>query len=291
MLHHLEWHRLSGRLGGCRRALAGLLLGFAAMALAACMDLETVVRVEADGSGTISDRIVMSNEVYEMVKSMAPEGQAAPLFNEEELRAAAYSYGEGVTFLSAEGIETDTGKGYVAHYAFADINLIRVGQDPGDKMPGGGGVDSAAGEEQGKFTTFSMQPGRPASLTIHWPVDQGEQEKAQEWEAAEMDEATTAQSPEQQEAAMAMMKTAFKDLHMAMHVEVAGEIFETNAMHLNGSRITLVDIAFAEFLQNEEALQALAAKQNQSVSSMKEMMSLIPGLKLEIEPEVSVLFE
>ncbi len=287
MLHYLRWHRLPGRLGGCRKALAGWFLGMAALALSGCMDMETVVRVEADRSGRISDRIVMSNEIFEMIKGMTPEGQEVPLVNEEELRAAAHSYGEGVTFLSAEGIETDTGKGYIAHYAFADINLIRVGQDPEDKMPGGG---AGAGEE-GKFTTFSMLPGRPASLTIHWPVEEGERESGQEWETAEAEESGTAQTPEQQQAAMAMMKTAFMDLRIAMHVEVAGEVFETNATHLNGSRITLVDIAFAEFLQNEEALMAMAAKSEQSVAGIKEMMALIPGLKLEIEPEVSILFE
>ena len=290
MLHYFQWCRRPDRLGGCRKALAGWFLGIAALALSGCMDMETVVRVEADGSGTISDRIVMSNEIFEMIKGMAPEGQEVPLINEEELRAAAYSYGEGVTFLSAEGIETDTGKGYIAHYAFADINLIRVGQDPEDKMPGGGTGAAGAGEE-GKFTAFSMQPGRPANLTIHWPVEEGERESRQEWEAAEVEETGTAQTSEQQQAAMAMMKTAFMDLRMAMHVEVAGEVFETNATHLNGSRITLVDIAFAEFLQNEEALMAMAAQSEQSVAGMKEMMALIPGLKLEIEPEVSILFE
>lgn len=90
---------------------------------------------------------------------------------------------------------------------------------------------------------------------------------------------------------MAMMKAAFKDLHMAMHVEVAGDILETNATHLSGSRITLADISFAEFLQNEEALKAIAMSEQQDVTDIKELMALIPGLTLEVEPEVAVVFE
>jgi hypothetical protein len=284
MHYHFGWRRAS--------ALAKFLLGLAALALSGCMDLQTVVRVEADGSGTISDRIVMSNEIIEMMKGMAPEGQEVPLFNEEELQAAAYSYGEGVTFLSAEAIETGTGTGYVAYYAFEDINLIRVGQDPEDKMPGGGGMGaSAEAGDEGSFTTFSMEPGYPASLTVHWPVDEGEPETMEETEAATMEESEAAQSPEQQEAAMEMMKTAFKDMRMALYIEIAGQVLETNATHLDGNRITLVDISFSEFLQNEEALKAMASDEEQTVADMKSMMALIPGLKLEIEPEVSILFE
>ncbi|MEN8197892.1 MAG: hypothetical protein ABFS30_15490, partial [Pseudomonadota bacterium] len=82
-----------------------------------------------------------------------------------------------------------------------------------------------------------------------------------------------------------------KDMRMSMHVEVAGQVVDSNATHLNGNRVTLVEIAFADFLDSEEAMTKMASNEGQSVADMKEMMRLIPGLKMEIEPEVSVQFD
>ncbi len=273
----------------CGKTLGILLLGIATLAVAGCMEIETVVRVQPDGSGTITERLVMSNEIVEMMNEMAPEGQPAELYNEQELRDAAPGYGEGVTYVSAKDIETEFGKGYEASYAFADINKIHVGQDPGDKMPGDGPVEGE--DDAGDFTTFTMQPGSPTELVIHWPVNEAKSKSVETTETASTEEAPVEQSAEEQEAAMEMMKMAFKDMRMSMHVEVAGSVVDSNATHLNGSRVTLVDIAFAEFLNSEEAMTKMASNSEQSVADMKEMMALIPGLKMEIEPEVTVRFE
>ncbi len=274
-----------------RKALGVLLLGIVALAVAGCMEIETVVRVNPDGSGTITERIVMSNEIVEMMKGMAPEGQSAELFNEQELRDAAPGYGEGVSYVSAENVESEFGSGYEVRYAFADVNRIRVGQDPGDKMPGDETMEGEETADEGDFTTFTMRPGSPAELVIHWPVDEDETGSLTATETASTSETSAEQTTEQQEAAMEMMKMAFQDMRMSLHVEVAGQVVDSNATHLDGNRVTLVDIAFAEFLESEEVMQAMASNDDQSVADMKEMMALIPGLKMEIEPEVSVLFE
>jgi hypothetical protein len=78
-------------------APGSLALGLAAFALAGCIEIETVVRVNPDGSGTITERLVMSNEIVQMISEMAPDGQPAELLNEQELMDAAPGFGEGVT--------------------------------------------------------------------------------------------------------------------------------------------------------------------------------------------------
>ena len=70
--------------------------------------------------------------------------------------------------------------------------------------------------------------------------------------------------------------------------QVAGEILDTNATHRQGSRVTLMEFDFGEILSNAEALQAMAVNKPGSVADMKEIMQLIPGLRMEIEPEVAV---
>lgn len=90
---------------------------------------------------------------------------------------------------------------------------------------------------------------------------------------------------------MEMMRMAFRDMRIALHVEVAGHIIETNATHLDGNRVTLVEIDFSQLMENDEVLRALAAKKDQSVAEVRELMRLIPGMRIEIEPQVHVLFE
>ncbi len=283
------WGAVASMAKACGRTLGVLLLGIATLAIAGCMEIETVVRVKPDGSGTITERLVMSNEIVDMMKEMAPEGQPAELYNEQELRDAAPGYGEGVTFVSVKDVETEFGKGHETSYAFTDVNKIRVGQDPGEKMPGAEPVEGE--DDAGDFTTFTMQPGSPGELVIHWPVDEAKSKSVETTETASTNETPVEQSAEEQEAAMEMMKMAFKDMRMSMHVEVAGSVVDSNATHLNGSRVTLVEIAFADFLDSEKAMTAMASNSDQTVADMKEMMALVPGLKMEIEPEVTVRFE
>jgi hypothetical protein len=282
--------RLAVLLGStCARLAGRLLTALAPLALAGCMDMETVVHVDEDGSGTITERLVMSNEIVAMIAEMTPEGQPVWLYNEEELRAKAANYGHGVRFFSAEPVKTDFGQGYVVRYDFADINRIRVGQEPSETMPGSNGTIIDDGGVD--FATFSMEPGNPAQLIIHWPVDHHESRSTDLADMSEGQDQTVEPSPEQQAAAMEMMKAAFKDMHLSLKVEVAGQIVETNATHLDGSRVTLVDISFADFLNSEEALREMALGESKTIADIKDLTSLIPGLKLEIEPEVSVLFE
>jgi len=127
---------------------------------------------------------------------------------------------------------------------------------------------------------------------IHWPVNESGRapdEPTEEPVSVEVD--GVEQPAAQQEAAMQMMKMAFQNMRVAIHVDVAGQIVDSNATHLYGVRVTLVDIAFAEFLDSEEAMTAMAANKDQTVADMKDMLRFIPGLKMEIEPEISVLFE
>ena len=61
------WGAVASMAKACRKAAGFLLLGVAALSLAGCMEIETVVRVNPDGSGTITERLVMSNEIVEMM--------------------------------------------------------------------------------------------------------------------------------------------------------------------------------------------------------------------------------
>ncbi len=276
------------RAGTGRRALNTCLLLVLPVLLAGCLQMERIVRVNADGTGVVIERLVMSGEIVDMMAGMQSEGEPFKIRDDAKLRRNAANFGPGVRFLSATDLVTEFGRGYEARYAFDDINTLRVGQNVDDSMPG----ESAAGDDpkegETNYTTFGFRRGNPAHLVVRWAVNEKGSDPDPEESADEASESTA--TPEQEQMAMEMMKMAFKDMRIAMHVEIVGEIVETNAMHVEGARVTMMDINFGEMLANEEALQSMADRKPETVADMKELMKLVPGLKMEIEPEVAILF-
>ena len=280
---------IASRARNCRKALTVVLLCLSPFLVAGCLQMERIVRVNRDGSGVLIERLVLGGGMVEMLRGTSaatqPEGQPFSIRDDEELRGKAANFGEGVRFLSAKDLETDFGKGFEARYAFTDINKLRVGQDPGESMPGE--QAAAVKDDESKFTTFTFHPANPAELIVHWPVEEADAEP----EADSAEASDEASSPEQEQMAMEMMKTAFKDMRVAIHIEVVGDILETNATHRRGSRVTLMELDFGELISNEAALRSMAGNKPDSVADMKELMKLIPGLKIEIEPDVTIRFQ
>lgn len=282
------WSRTTGRARSFSRLTSAAMLLVLPVLLAGCLQMERTVRVNPDGSGVLIERLVMGNEIADMMAGMQTEGQLFAIRDDDRLRANAASFGESVRFVSARDIVTDFGRGYEARYAFDDINLLQLGQDIEESMPGGTTEGDTSGGGASKFTTFTLHHTSPAQLVIHWPVNEGE--AGSPTGESDSEYAETAATPEQEQMAMEMMRMAFKDMRFAVHVEVMGDIVETNAMHRSGSRVTLMDIDFGALVSDESVLQAMAGNKPASVADMKQLMTLVPGLKIEIEPEVAILF-
>lgn len=283
------WNGIVSRARHCRGPLKFALLLLLPALVAGCLQMERVVQVNSDGSGVLIERLVLGNDIAEMMAGMRSEGEPFSIRDDDKLRGNAASFGDSVRFVSATDVVTDFGRGYEARYAFDDINTLRIGQDVEDSMPGESAASDDADGEEPKYTTFTLRHTNPVGLVIHWPVDEAGPDSEAEDSTSEYPDATS--TPEQEQMAMEMMKMAFQDMRVAMHVDIMGDIVGTNATHVEGTRITLMDIDFGAFLANEAALQAMAGKKPGSVADMKELMRLIPGLKLEIEPKVAILFQ
>lgn len=267
--------------GASRRWPAILLLFVLAPLAAGCLQVETTVRVERDGSGTITERFMMGKEAVEMVAVMLPKGETFTLMDEEQLKADAADYGDRVRFESAEAVQDDFGQGYVVRYAFDDVGTLRLKVDPGDKVPGGEPVEP---KPEPDTITFAFEASSPRTLTVRWPVDRGA--------GGEPAEAAPEGEPLEPSAEdLEMAKAFMKDMRMTMHVEAAGDIVETNATHREGSRITLIDFSFDDLLANPEALKALMMAEPETLAEAKDLIAGVPGLALETEPEVMIRFQ
>ena len=274
------------------RALAAVA---ALTTLTGCIELETVVRVSPDGSGTVSERMILSSAVVEQMKAMSAELAAMQGISTDKalegfdvvdrgrLEKRAAAMGDGVTLEKIEPLAADWGKGYAARYRFTDINGLRIDQNPSSAVPTGPALEPVSHE----VLAFRFVPGSKAALTVTMPdpeppgsalgiEDDTEGEGFPPGEAAE-------EAEEQ-------MREMFRDLHVAVVLEVDGEIVATNATHREGSRITLMELDFSKILEDPEKFEAMQNSQPQTLEEAKEIMADLPGVKVEMEREITVTF-
>jgi hypothetical protein len=267
-----------------------------AIGLSGCLQIENVVKLKLDGSGTLEEKVVMSKATVAQIEQMASgfgdlgggkkgdkPAKGFDLMDEERLKAAAEKRGEGVTFVGAKKIDNETGSGFIATYAFTDINKLKLDQNPSDLMPTPGGKKGAAGPAGTKVepVTFKFTKGSPAELTVKMPTpDIQAAAKKKEQAGAGMEEM-----------AMQMMQQAFKDMKISMAIEVAGAIKETNAEYQDGARVTLMELDFNKLLANPEKFKKLAQENPKTLQETKALMKGIDGVKVETAPEVKIKFQ
>jgi hypothetical protein len=271
------------------KALKIAVLLAVSLALMGCFESIVLLKVNKDGSGTIEETVVLSDAFMELMKSFGGD-QSAEAAEEEEnpidvaqLTEKAAHMGEGVRFESAVPVKTDSGSGYKATYSFADINKVRINQNPGENVspPPTGGEQQGPAEE---WLRFNFSGGRTASLEILYPrdVDTGKEEEGQ----SPQGEADFDSNPEM----MDMMRQLYQDMRLRIAVEVDGRITETNASYVDGSTVTLMDVDFGKILQDEEKFKELLQANPDTIEEMKELVKDNPGIKVEIEDSIRINF-
>lgn len=252
--------------------------------LAGCLQIETTVTVNNDGTGTVERIFMMQKEILAMMASMGSMGEEGDaeefsLLDEEELKTEASSMGSGVALVSAEPYETETFSGYKAVFSYPDINMLRINQNPAESVP-----DSASeGESLAEFVTFSFQKGKPATLRISLPKDVYD-------ESGSGDSTDGGAQAEPAAEDLEMMKQIYGTMKMSMHVQVNGTVRKSNASYLDGSKITLMEMDFGKVVENEDKLKLLATQSDESIEGMKSLLEGIPGIKVELQDTVEVVF-
>jgi hypothetical protein len=284
-------------------------IGLILLSLVGCLQVDTLIKVKPDGSGTIEETFMMSKEVVQLMKEMAEqimEGLAEPetgppskqpkqkqakqsfdLFDEAKLKQETDARGGGVTYVSGKKISTDTFEGYKAIYAFADINQLKLNQNPSNSVPSGPG--GSGSENKQEYVTFRFTKGRPATLIVRLS-DEKPDENDDAAKSAEAPKPSPADN-QQSEMMLAQMKKMFKDMKIAMAIEVQGAVVQTNATHREGSRITMMELDFGKLLQMPEKLVQFSQIQPETLEDAKKFMKDLPGIKAEMNREVTIKFK
>ncbi|HPI15455.1 MAG TPA: hypothetical protein PL135_12665 [Spirochaetota bacterium] len=259
-----------------------IIMAASALALVVgCMDVETRITVNADGTGTIQETFLMKSEMAEgMKKGMGAGEEAKPdakIYKEQELRDKAASFGRGVSFVSVEDIANATHQGYRTIYSFGDVTKITINQNMKAKSGQNAGKPALA---ENIIFRFAKKPS--PTLTMIMPEKKGPAEKKAETKP--VDDA-------QMEQQLKQMRLIFDGMRFALVVQINGEITKTNAANVNGNAITLYDIEFSKFLDNTEKLKELNAKKPATMEETKALLKDVPGLVIEPAKKVTVSFK
>ena len=270
------WHLLHMRL------LRLTLTLLAAVGLAGCFQSSTIINVNADGSGTIDERMLLTGAALAQLRAFAAfgggSGQDVNPISEDQARAAATSMGSGVTYVSSTPISNGDAQGRAIVYAFTDINQVRISQQP----PAPGGVTIRA---QGVNTadslavTFALarQPGGNMLLRIIVPTPPPS-------DTASPAGAGPRSSPQQ----IAMIKQLLAGAHFSIAVEPSGHLVRTSSPFVEGQRVTLLDLDFDEVTKDEAVVSRLQGVR--SVDDAKAALKDVPGVKINFDPEITVEF-
>jgi hypothetical protein len=175
--------------------------------------------------------------------------------------------------VSGEPIKTGDLEGYRAKFSFDDISKVKVSMEQG-------AAGIAGGDSKQPPFSFTFNRGPASSLlTIQMP-EQMPGRKALPGLAGGGTDAEKAQAAQ----TMSMMKMMMRGLFVDVALNVDGRIVKSNATHVDGSRVTLLQIDFDKLLTDEAAFQRL-----QSATDLKSLEN-IPGLKIASDPKLTIEF-
>ncbi|MCK4655228.1 MAG: hypothetical protein KAU01_12370 [Candidatus Cloacimonetes bacterium] len=253
--------------------------------LSGCFQVEKVITVKKDGSGTIEETTLMSKQMMQQMgqsfgSKSGGEIDEASFHDVEKLKAEATKMGANVRYVSSKALDKDGKVGYKAIYAFDNINDLIIESNPAGSMMSTPGSGSGSTDN----IQFNLKKGKTSELIIKFPEEKAAQGEAMEIEEAEVDPQT-----------MQMMKAMYTGMKISMKIKFDGKIEKTNATYRKGSVITIMEMDFDKMMNNEKFMKALASGQGKSDKSMKKTFEKIskeaPGFKAEFLEEVFVKFK
>lgn len=274
------------------RVIATALTLAAAVVSSACFSSETVIRVKADGTGTIEVTNLANKDALGMAAGLArgaaKEAGADPsktpnldnigdLFDEAKIREQGAAWGEGVRYVSSAPLTQGVMSGVKAVFAFDDVRLLTTNA----------GGDTGAPTPRLRFG-IAHDPEGLSTLTVRLP-----QGTAPAGDGSAV--APSAATPPRQEIppeALAMVRNMFKGARISVAVEVEGAIVTTDGPQRDGSRVTIFGLEFEQLLSDPTKFAALQGiKPGTDFASARKALEGVPGVVLPQNPTVTIAFK
>lgn len=256
--------------------------------LVGCLQVDTKVNVNKDGSGTIEETVVMKNAVIQMFKEFAvmfdsTKNEEFQMFKEDELKTKAVNYGEDVTYVSGEKYTIEGYEGYKVVYAFKDINKIKLSTSPDDKMPINGDESGVVvKDEKDDFLKFHFTNGSPSVLVVDFPKPQAEEKNGEETKSVE-DTSMNQQNLDK-------LTEMFDGLKMNLTLNFANGIDETDASFVDGNKVTIMQVDFSEILKHKDVLEKMEKSKPETMEQFHEIVGDLEGIKIEFKDRITIKF-
>lgn len=262
-----------------------MLLIILPLLIAGCLQVETNVKVNKDGSGTITEKVLMSKTFVNMMKEFAQSFQDSAstgefsLFSEDEIKNNAKGYGENIKYVSHEFINDDKWEGYNAIFSFDDVTKIKLSPDPDSKVEIGMAEEAP---EEADYYFFRFVKGDTPELIIDRPEIKLNPESENKTETSDEEQDAEEDSNE--------YLKLMEGMKINISVEVEGKILNTNANYVDNSRVTLMHMDLGEMMKNKDEFKKFKNKEPKNIDEMKEFLEKFPGMKLEIQKPVTIKF-
>ncbi len=263
--------------------ITGILLLFF-ISFTGCLEVKTVVNINKDGSGTVVETVMMSNQVLKMIAGLSnladdsTRTKPFSIFNEKKLKNKTAEMGEGVEYVSGGPVKTEKMEGYKVVYSFRNLNKLRINENPQNRVPIN--TMNSLSKSRNEFSRFIFKKGNPSEVLVELP-----KEKSPKTSSKRKDLIKT--GTEQNTEMLKMMQ----DLHISLYLHVNGKIDNTNAAYVKGNDITLYDIDFNKLMKDKKNLNRLNQLNTQNLEELKQLMKNTPGIKVQLNSPVSVKFE
>lgn len=258
------------------------LLGLAfILLLPSCLEYETTLTLNQDGSGTITEEVMLTPQVLGMLGLGAPQGGDNPLDawkKEENVQKKAASYGKGVTLVKAEDLKgKDGAKGLRLIYNFRDINDVTWNPSGNlDSMMSFQADDLEFESKEQEVVTFLFKNGR---LIVQLPNPEKD-EQIEDVEGIDPDGPMVAE-----------MKKQMKGMKMSAKIVIADGIAKTTASHHKDKTISLYELDMDEMMKKpgnfEKVIKLGPLKPGDHAEALKD----IDGIKAETEKEIVVILK
>ena len=253
-----------------------------------CLEVQTTVNVNKDGSGTINEKVLFSKDMVALLSGFSKSDSSDTtksskfsLMNVEELKSHAPEMGEGVKFVSSKEIKEDGKEGYTAVYSFTDLSKLKINENPDNKT-------GMSGNDQGKkdkkdYMTFQFKPGSPAEILVNMSREDMKKESRNKKNSKDTSNVNNVFAKQ--------FLTMMEDFRVTVRIHVNGDIESTNASYVNGSNVILFDVSFKELVKDKDKLDKFSRMEGHDVNELKELLKSVPGIKMELNNPVTIKFD
>jgi hypothetical protein len=258
----------------------------ASIAVAGCFQSNTLIKVNADGSGTIDERLLMTSAALAQLRAFSSFGGKVDTtlnpINEDQVRAEAAAMGPGVTYVSSTPVTNGEAQGRAIVYAFADINQVRISEQP--SVPGGMMFRTQElNPDAAPAITFALarQPNGNMLLRVIVPQPHAEPADPPAPRAAGRPSSLAL-------AQTALIKQFFTSAQLAVTVEPSGKVVRTSSPFVDAQRVTLLDVDFDQVMTDPDVVSRL--QHLTSVDAAKIALKGAPGVRILFDPEITIEF-